>query len=137
MKVLRDNTKTPWKTPWKQSVTCQHCNSTLELEASDLTFVSDQRDGDAYTYVCPCCKEKNWLDKRVLLPFVGSTMAPFRARAPDGGGRKVTKPKRVRKPRVCPECGGHGQTYEVRHGRLLGSSIKPCSRGCKRPTCGE
>jgi hypothetical protein len=40
---------------------------------------------------------------------------------------------RRRKPRECPECGGYGQTYEVSHGRLLGSSIKPCSRGCKKP----
>ncbi len=40
----------------------------------------------------------------------------------------------AKKAKPCSECGGTGQTYTVSNGRLLGSSIKPCSRGCPVPS---
>lgn len=50
------------------------------------------------------------------------------------GDQRLAKPREPKKPTVCPECGGTGQTYSFSHGRVLGSSIKPCSRGCVVPS---
>lgn len=55
MKVLSE------RKPWSKRTKCQHCGTRVELNASDITFVSDWRDGDAITYRCPGCSETVWL----------------------------------------------------------------------------
>lgn len=42
------------------------CGSTLEIEFSDLTFVADSRDGNAYTFKCPVCGHETWLDAALV-----------------------------------------------------------------------
>lgn len=37
------------------------CGATLEVNASDLTYRNDTRDGDAVTFVCPECKREEWV----------------------------------------------------------------------------
>jgi hypothetical protein len=57
MKVLRE----PPKNTWKRDLPCDGCGAILEVEHADLTLVADQREGDAYTFACPCCRKVNWL----------------------------------------------------------------------------
>jgi hypothetical protein len=40
--------------------------SLLEMSVSEMKFVSDSRDGDAYTFVCPVFKKKNWVDAKLV-----------------------------------------------------------------------
>lgn len=58
MKVLYNALE---KQDWKKQCKCMKCSSKLELVATDLTFVADSRDGNAYTFICPVCKHENWL----------------------------------------------------------------------------
>jgi hypothetical protein len=51
---------------WNNEFDCQKCDSLIEVEKSDLTFVADQRDGNAYTFTCPVCKHVNWLDASLV-----------------------------------------------------------------------
>lgn len=61
---------------WKRRVVCgapdpgsgftMGCGSTLEIEFSDLTFVADSRDGNAYTFKCPVCGHETWLDASLV-----------------------------------------------------------------------
>jgi uncharacterized protein with PIN domain len=48
--------------PQTKTTKCSGCRSELEVSAEDVTFVSDQRDGDAFKYQCPVCKTVTWLD---------------------------------------------------------------------------
>ncbi len=41
--------------------TCSGCAAGLEVDGKDLKFQNDQRDGAAYTFRCPECKEVNWI----------------------------------------------------------------------------
>lgn len=57
MKVLRKP-----ETNWKKEVTCSQCAAHLEIEIGDFArYVNDQRDGDAVTFSCPCCKSEQWV----------------------------------------------------------------------------
>jgi hypothetical protein len=57
MRVIRNARNQPWKhIRW-----CKECHSKLEIVASDLSFVADCRDGNAYKFECPVCKHENWL----------------------------------------------------------------------------
>lgn len=47
---------------------CRGCRSTLEVEGKDLTFQADDRDGSAYTFKCPECKEVNWVAASLVTP---------------------------------------------------------------------
>lgn len=57
MKIIRNNTMVD-KT---RRCECTNCGSVLEVGRSDLTFVADSRDGNAYTFDCPVCAHKNWI----------------------------------------------------------------------------
>lgn len=46
---------------WSHRTTCRNCKSELEIERSDLKFVPDMRDGDAFVYNCPCCAQLNYI----------------------------------------------------------------------------
>ena len=48
---------------WKHECQCLHCTSRLEVEAKDLKFQSDQRDGDMYTFRCPVCGGTCWIPR--------------------------------------------------------------------------
>jgi hypothetical protein len=52
--------------PWSREVDCANCSSKLEVVAADLSFVADQRDGDAYKLTCPVCEHENWLDASLV-----------------------------------------------------------------------
>jgi hypothetical protein len=42
---------------------CQRCHSELEVAAEDFKKdPTDDRDGLAYIYVCPCCLAENWVN---------------------------------------------------------------------------
>lgn len=51
---------------WKYECDCMGCSSKLEITASDLSFVADSRDGNAYTFVCPVCKRQNWINAKLV-----------------------------------------------------------------------
>jgi hypothetical protein len=46
---------------------CQRCQSKLEVAAEDFKRgPSDDRDGQAFIYVCPCCLRENWVDATLI-----------------------------------------------------------------------
>lgn len=47
---------------------CKACKATLEVSGEDLTFRSDPRDGDAYTFKCPECTDVNWVATSLVTP---------------------------------------------------------------------
>lgn len=51
MKVLKSADKT-----WTKKVTCGGCKAVLEIEASDLRKVIDNRDGNYAMCECPECR---------------------------------------------------------------------------------
>jgi hypothetical protein len=52
--------------PWNRQCHCHGCQSKLEIVASDLTFVADQRDGNAYTFTCPVCQCVGWINSSLV-----------------------------------------------------------------------
>jgi hypothetical protein len=62
VKVIKDASKRAWS--YKSD--CTDCGSTLQVDKADLTLVADSRDGDAFTFVCPVCAHKNWVDARLI-----------------------------------------------------------------------
>ena len=63
---------------WTKECTCTKCSSKLQVDASDLTFVADSRDGNAYTFICPICKEVNWLNAKLVPKSVAAGVQPRR-----------------------------------------------------------
>ena len=51
---------------WKKVLVCTHCTSKLEIEAKDLEFHSDQRDGDSYQFWCVVCGGTCWIDATLV-----------------------------------------------------------------------
>jgi len=45
---------------WKKTCTCSGCRARLEVEYADLTLFDD-RDGRAYQFTCPNCRDHNWV----------------------------------------------------------------------------
>lgn len=41
-------------------VTCQNCKAVVIFEHNEGYFSSDQRDGNAIVFDCPCCKRQIW-----------------------------------------------------------------------------
>ena len=46
---------------WHRRVTCNNCESILEVEIQDLTYVADQRDGDCARFACPTCARQGYI----------------------------------------------------------------------------
>jgi len=40
---------------------CSGCRATLEVGGKDLKFQADPRDGNAYSFTCPECKQDTWI----------------------------------------------------------------------------
>lgn len=47
--------------PWRKICNCDLCHSRLEVVASDLSFIPDSRDGNAYKFTCPVCQHEIWI----------------------------------------------------------------------------
>lgn len=45
----------------EKECTCSKCSSVLLVAKEDTTYVSDQRDGDFWSYVCPVCYVGNFI----------------------------------------------------------------------------
>ncbi len=61
MRIIR-----PSEAPKPYRSECDGCKALLEVDKNDCRYVNDPRDGDAYVFVCPCCKKENWIDARIL-----------------------------------------------------------------------
>lgn len=42
--------------------TCRKCKTEVEFKARDAVFISTQKDGDSYQWMCPVCGEENYAD---------------------------------------------------------------------------
>ena len=54
--------------PREFETTCQDpkCKTEVALEANDLTFRADPRDGNAVSWLCPTCGRDNWVDVKLV-----------------------------------------------------------------------
>ncbi len=52
MKIIRNGRENNNAT---QEITCQECNSVLEITPQDLGSVNSDRDGSYYNITCPVC----------------------------------------------------------------------------------
>jgi len=60
MKVIKKAIKQTSK-----QFTCR-CGAVLEVDGKDLRHQGADRDGDAYTFECPECKQDNWVDASLI-----------------------------------------------------------------------
>lgn len=62
MKAIRANDGKDWK----YTCACVECEWVLEIEASDLRYVYDQRDGAAVVFQCSVCRRENWRNASIV-----------------------------------------------------------------------
>ena len=62
MRILKDNSKKNITLTCK----CHECTSVLEVTREDLTGPTADRDGPYFTFVCPVCQNKNFLDASLV-----------------------------------------------------------------------
>lgn len=59
MKIIRDNYNRTTNNDFPARVICEHCNSDLLIDESDVTIGVQ----GIYHYICPCCQEDNTIDE--------------------------------------------------------------------------
>jgi RNase P subunit RPR2 len=51
---------------WKRRMHCTGCDALLEVTRADCKYVSDQRDGDFYSFYCGGCRAYNTVAARLV-----------------------------------------------------------------------
>jgi phage FluMu protein Com len=54
MKIIKDSRKVACE--FTKRITCHACNSIYEIDADDISCLTDFRDGDYFSVICPVCK---------------------------------------------------------------------------------
>ncbi len=73
MRIIQDNSAKGFSS----KTSCLNCKSKLEIDIINCRIDnSDPREEPAYVFICPCCKQENWISftawnkkKGAALPF--------------------------------------------------------------------